>query len=70
MEDPRCKSLNKRIRNHGVCANMLYKNLTILNSFFNNQELDVNMFDLEELVLLLEYMNTDLLSQYHPECAV
>ena len=43
MEDLGCKFRSKRIHNHGVCANMLYKNATTLNSFFNNQELDVNM---------------------------
>ena len=64
MKDLGCKSLSKRIYNHGVCANMLYKNWTTLDSFFSNQNLMSICFDFEELLLLLEYMTAGLLSQY------
>ena len=54
MKDLRWQSLSKRIHNHGVCPNMLYRHLTTLNSLLNNQDLDVNMFRLRLAPIVIE----------------
>ena len=47
------QTFSERIRNHGVCAYVFNQYLKTLNSFFHNQELDVNVFGLWRTLVVL-----------------
>ena len=63
LKDHGWYSLSKQICNYGVCSNILYRQLTILDSFFHNKELSICL-DFDELLLYLEYSTANLLSQH------
>ena len=55
------QTLSERIRNHGVCAYVFNWYLKTLNSFFHNQELDVNVFGLWRTSVVLRIQSCDLI---------
>ena len=62
------QTLSEKIYNHGVCIYMFDWYLKTLNSFFHNQELDVNVFGLWRTSVVLRIQFYSLIITIDSQC--